>query len=101
MSRYDIPKDIAIRTIGLAMMTFPIGTGVGAALMNGNWFLGGLIAFGTSILGVISFLGVVLTWSGKAGKPDIQNAFRTAAAKAAEDNEDVKAVLDNQAKESK
>ena len=100
MSRLDIPKDIVIRTIGLAMMTFPIGMGVGSAMGQG-WLIGGLMAFGASALGVISFLGVVLTWSGKAGKPDIQNAFRTAAAKAAEDNEDIKEVVDTHVKEKK
>lgn len=88
-----MPKDIAIRTIGLLMMTFPIGMGVGSALGQG-WLVGGIMAFGASALGVISFIGVVLTWSGKATPNDVQNAFRTAAAKAAEDNEDVKEIIE-------
>ena len=88
-------KNVGLRTLGLLMMSFPIGMGIGAVFVS-DWVMGGLIAFGTALLGVVAFIGVVLTWNGTVTAKDWQDAFRTAANKAAEDNEEIKAVLDSQ-----
>jgi hypothetical protein len=90
-----LPKNISIRTLGLAMMTFIPGMGVGAAIAH-DWLMGGLIAFGTSVATVVVYLGVVLTWAGKMTLHDVEDAFRTAANKAAENNQDIKKALDHQ-----
>ena len=92
MTKFEIPKDIAIRTLGLAMMAFPVGMGVGAVFIK-DWFVGGLMAFGASLLTVITILGVVLAWYGKASAKDIQEAFRTATSKAGEDNDLVQETI--------
>ena len=76
-------------------MTFIPGMGIGAVAAGGDWMMGGIIATGTSFATVIIYLGVVLAWSGNWSESDVQTAFRAAASKAAEGNEDVQAALDD------
>jgi hypothetical protein len=87
-----VAKNIIVRVIGLAMMTFLPGMGVGAVIAK-DWLTGGAIAFGTSCATVIVYLGVALAWQGKASDFDIQEAFRTATAKAGETNDQVHAAI--------
>jgi hypothetical protein len=87
-----IVKNLGIRVVGLAMMTFLPGMGVGAVVAK-DWLTGGAIAFGTACATVIVYLGVALAWSGKATDSDIQEAFRTATAKAGETNDEVHAAI--------
>lgn len=96
-------KDIAKRAVGIAMFTFIPGTGVGAGvefLTNGtdpNYALaaiqGGINAAFSAYTTVLIFLGVQLTWNGGVTKKDVETGFRQAAAKAAEDNEDLQNML--------
>ena len=93
MGRFDMHRDIALRTLGVAMFSFPMGMGVGAVISK-NWVAGGAIAFASTMLIAISGLGVVLAWRGRISSGDVQEAFRTATAKAGEDNEMVKDFID-------
>jgi Na+/proline symporter len=97
MKRFDIPKEIIIRTIGLVMMSFPVGMGIGAVFVQ-NWLKGGLMAFSAAVLTVVTVLGVILSWNGTVTKADIQQAFRTATANAGDGNEDIAAVIKSQDK---
>jgi hypothetical protein len=90
----NIFKGVLLRSLGIALMSFIPGMGIGAAAANGNWFVGGIIATGTAFSTVILYLGVVLTWSGTITAKDIETAFRSAAAKSAEGNDDVKEALE-------
>jgi hypothetical protein len=90
----EITKSIVLRSIGIVLMTFIPGMGIGAVAAGGDWMMGGIIATGTSFATVIIYLGVVLAWSGNWSETDVQTAFRAAASKAAENNEDVQAALD-------
>jgi hypothetical protein len=94
MGRFDLHKDIAIRTLGVAMFSFPVGMGVGAVISN-DWIKGGAIAFTSSILIAISGMGVILAWRGRITQHDVQEAFRTATAKAGEDNELVQEFIED------
>ena len=87
-----VAKNISIRIIGLAMMTFLPGMGIGAVVAK-NWLMGGAIAFGTACATVVVYIGVALAWQGKASDFDIQEAFRTATAKAGETNDQVHAAI--------
>jgi hypothetical protein len=91
----EITKSIVLRSIGIVLMTFIPGMGIGAVAAGGDWMMGGIIATGTSFATVVIYLGVVLAWSGNWSEADVQTAFRAAASKAAENNEDVQAALDN------
>jgi hypothetical protein len=91
----EITKSIVLRSIGIVLMTFIPGMGIGAVAAGGDWMMGGIIATGTSFATVVIYLGVVLAWSGNWSENDVQTAFRAAASKAAENNEDVQAALDN------
>jgi hypothetical protein len=86
MGRFDMHKDIAIRTLGVAMFSFPMGMGVGAVFAH-DWFKGGAIAFASTMLIVISFVGVAIAWTGKLTSQNIKDAYQTATAKAGDDNE--------------
>ena len=92
----EITKQLFVRSVGIVLMTFIPGMGIGAAAAGGDWVMGGVIATGTSFATVIIYLGVVLTWSGRWSEADVQTAFRAAASKAAEGNEDVQAALEEQ-----
>ena len=87
-----IAKNIVIRIIGLGMMTFLPGMGV-CAVVAKDWLTGGAIAFGTACATVIVYIGVALAWQGKATDFDIQEAFRTATAKAGETNDGIHAAI--------
>ena len=87
-----IAKNIIVRIIGLAMMTFLPGMGVGAVIAK-DWLTGGAIAFGTACATVVVYIGVALAWQGKASDFDIQEAFRTATAKAGETNDNIHAAI--------
>jgi len=87
-----VTKNIIVRIIGLAMMTFLPGMGVGAVIAK-NWLTGGAIAFGTACATVVVYIGVALAWQGKASDFDIQEAFRTATAKAGETNDNIHAAI--------
>jgi hypothetical protein len=90
----EISKQIILRTVGIALMSFIPGMGIGAAANHGDWVMGGIIATGTALSTVIIYLGVVLTWSGTWTTKDVETAYRAAAAKAAEGNDEVKEALD-------
>lgn len=90
----EISKSIILRSIGIVLMSFIPGMGIGAAATGGNWMIGGLVATGTSFATVVIYLGVVLAWSGRWSEADVQTAFRAAASKAAEGNEEVQEALD-------
>jgi hypothetical protein len=95
--------DIARRTLGIALFTFIPGTGVGAGvefMTNGsdpNYALaaiqGGINAAFSAYTTVLIFLGVQLAWNGKMTSKDVETGFRQAAAKAAEDNEELQDAL--------
>jgi hypothetical protein len=87
-------KDILKRSIGLFLATFFAGTGVGSIVTDGDWWLGSIIGVGTAFAAVLTLVGVSLTWSGKLDSDDIANAFRSAVAKAAESNDNLKAALE-------
>jgi hypothetical protein len=89
----EISKQIILRSIGIVLMTFIPGMGIGAVAAGGDWIMGGVIATGTSFATVIIYLGVVLAWSGNWSENDVQTAFRAAASKAADSNDDVKEAL--------
>lgn len=93
----EITKQLIVRSIGIVLMTFIPGMGIGAAAAGGDWIMGGVIATGTSFATVIIYLGVVLTWSGRWSEKDVATAFRNAASKAAEGNEAVQDALDSHA----
>jgi hypothetical protein len=82
---------IAKHSIGLFLATFFAGTGVGAIVTDGNWMMGSLIGVGTAFAGVLTYIGVSLSWSGQLSDQSIVNAFRTAVAK--NENEDVQDAL--------
>lgn len=81
-------KQITVRTIGLFLMTFLPGMGIGAVVSK-DWLQGGEIAFGAALATVVVYLGVALAWYGTWTVNDIQEAFRTAAAKAGDSNSDI------------
>ena len=85
-------KSILFRTIGTALFSAVPGAGIGALLIK-DWLKGSEIAFGSSMAIVISYIGVMLAWNGKFTTDDVQEGFRTAAAKAGDSNADVKEVL--------
>lgn len=73
--------DIFKRSIGLAMVAFFPGAGVGSAFA-GNWLMGGLIAFGSVFSIVMSVLGVELASTSNVTPDGIDNAFKQAVTKA-------------------
>jgi hypothetical protein len=83
---------ILVRTVGLFLMTFLPGMGIGAVISK-DWLKGGEIAFGAGLATVIVYLGVALTWYGKWTSNDIQEAFRTAAAKAGDGNAEIQETI--------
>jgi hypothetical protein len=83
---------IIVRTVGLFLMTFIPGMGIGAVISK-DWLKGGEIAFGAGLATVVVYLGVALTWYGKWTPNDIQEAFRTAAAKAGDGNNDIQTTI--------
>lgn len=90
----EITLSLVVRSIGIVLMSFIPGMGIGAAAAGGDWMIGGIIATGTSFATVIIYLGVTLAWSGRFTERDIATAFRSAASKAAEGNDDIQEALD-------
>lgn len=86
-------KDMLLRAIGLFLATFFAGTGVGAIVTDGDWWLGSIIGVGAAFAIVLTMIGVSMTWSGTLTITDVANAFRAAVAKSAEGNENLKSAL--------
>jgi hypothetical protein len=77
------------RSAGLALMTFPIGMGVGAGLdlipgVAADAVTSGFSAFGATFVIAATSLGKSITTTGKADLDDIERAFRKAATAAEE-----------------
>lgn len=77
------------RAFGLALMTFPVGMGVGAGIdaipgVEANPLMGGVTAFASVFVIAISTMGKSITTTGKADLQDIERAFRKAATAAEE-----------------
>lgn len=77
------------RSAGLALMTFPIGMGVGAGIdlipgVNSDPLTSGFSAFGATFVIAASAIGKSITTTGKADLQDIERAFRKAATAAEE-----------------
>lgn len=77
------------RSLGLALMTFPIGMGVGAGLdlipgVAADALTSGFSAFGATFVIAATSLGKSITTTGKADLDDIERAFRKAATAAEE-----------------
>ena len=85
-------KSFALRALGTVMFSAVPGAGVGAVITQ-DWLKGAEIATAASFAVVISYLGVMLAWNGTATLIDIQEAFRTAAAKAGDSNTEVKETI--------
>lgn len=93
----EITKQIAIRSVGVMMFAFPAGAAT-AGFARISPLIGGLLAFGTSMIVVITFLGVLLAWNGEWSVADVQEAFRTAASKASDNDTDIKNVIEKEKK---
>lgn len=77
------------RSAGLALMTFPIGMGVGASIdlipgVSADALTSGFSAFGATFVIAASAIGKSITTTGKADFDDIERAFRKAATVAEE-----------------
>jgi hypothetical protein len=77
------------RSAGLALMTFPIGMGVGGAMdlipgVDSDPLTSGFSAFGATFVIAASAIGKSITTTGKADLDDIERAFRKAATAAEE-----------------
>lgn len=68
------------------------GTAIGA--VAGDWLMGSIIGIGSAFAVVVTMIGVSVAWSGELTLSAIQNSFRAAVSKAAEENETVKDSLD-------
>lgn len=88
---WPMAKNILIRSIGLFMATFFGGTAIGA--LAGDALMGSLVGVGAAFAIVIMQIGVSVTWTGALSHQAVENAFRSAVAKAAEDNEELKKAL--------
>jgi hypothetical protein len=76
--------DIVKRSVGLAMVAFAPGAGIGAAVPGGSWLLGGGIAFGSVFLVVMMVLGTELASTSSITPEGIDSAFKQAVTKAQE-----------------
>jgi hypothetical protein len=89
-------KQILIRSAGIGMFAFIPGMGIGE-VAGADWATGGLISMATTFSVVVIFFGVQLAWNGKLSLEDIEQAFRSAATKAAENNDKIKEALETAA----
>lgn len=89
-------KNILIRSIGVVMFAFIPGMAVGGPTVG--WFMGGLIGVATVFSSIIIFFGVQLAWDAMISESDIEKGFRAAVAKQANENEDIKAAVEEQSK---
>ena len=87
---------ILIRSAGIAMFAFIPGMGIGE-VAGSDWATGGLISMATTFSVVVIFFGVQLAWNGKLSIGDVEQAFRSAATKAAENNDKIKEALETAA----
>lgn len=89
-------KQIVIRSLGVVMFAFIPGMAVGGPTVG--WFMGGLIGVATVFSSIIIFFGVQLAWDAMISDEDIEKGFRAAVAKQANENEDIKAAVEEQKK---
>jgi len=89
-------KNILIRSVGVVMFAFIPGMAVGGPTVG--WFMGGLIGVATVFSSIIIFFGVQLAWDAMISESDIEKGFRAAVAKQANENEDIKAAVEDQSK---
>jgi len=75
------------RSVGLGLVTIPGGMGVGSAIPGGNWVMGGVIAWASTVAIVATVLGVAIATTGKVTDIDINTAFSQAVQKALDENE--------------
>ena len=75
------------RSFGLGLVTVPGGMGVGSAIPGGNWILGGLVAWASTVAIVATVIGVAIASTGKVTDLDVTNAFGQAVQKALDDKE--------------
>lgn len=74
------------RSLGLAMLAFFPGAGLGAIpIFGGNWLSGGLIAFGSMFAVVMSVMGVELASTGTITEKGRAAAFQQAVTKGLEE----------------
>jgi hypothetical protein len=90
-------KEIAIRSLGVVMFAFIPGMAIGASTPVG-WFWGGVVAVAGVYSSIIIFFGVQLAWDANISDEDIAKGFRAAVAKQANENEAVKAAIEEQKK---
>lgn len=77
--------DVVKRSLGLAMVAFFPGAGIGSIPMfGGNWLSGGLIAFGSMFAVVMSVMGVELASTGIITEKGRADAFQQAVTKGLE-----------------
>jgi hypothetical protein len=91
-------KQIAIRSLGVVMFAFIPGMAIGASTPVG-WFWGGVVAVAGVYSSIIIFFGVQLAWDAQISDEDIAKGFRAAVAKQANENDSVKAAVEQQTKE--
>lgn len=89
-------KNILVRSVGVVMFAFIPGMAVGGPTVG--WFMGGLIGVATVFSSIIIFFGVQLAWDAMITEQDIEKGFRAAVAKQANENEDIKAAVEEQSK---
>jgi hypothetical protein len=75
------------RSLGLGLVTIPGGMGVGSAIPGGNWIMGGIIAWSSTVAIVATVLGVAIATNGSVTETDVTNAFSQAVQKALHDKE--------------
>jgi hypothetical protein len=90
-------KNILVRSIGVIMFAFIPGMAVGGPTVG--WFMGGVIGVATVFSSIIIFFGVQLAWDAMISDEDISKGFRAAVAKQAQENEDIRAAVEDQTKD--
>jgi len=85
-------KNVLKRSVGILISSFIPGMAAGAPTVG--WFLGGVTGVLTVFSSVLIYFGVQLAWDATISEADIEKGFRTAVAKQAENNKDIKAALD-------
>ena len=75
------------RSFGLGLVTIPGGMGVGSAIPGGNWVMGGVIAWASTVAIVATVLGVAIATTGKVTDLDVTNAFSQAVQKALDEKD--------------
>jgi len=73
------------RSFGLGLVTIPGGMGIGSAIPGGNWIMGGVIAWLSTVAIVATVLGVAIATTGNVTDKNVNDAFSQAVQKALED----------------